>query len=821
MLKKISLKKILILILLALSCILFCNQNSIFAENSSDNTYIYPVYNNNSGYFADLSGITAIDINSKYLVYSTGATANSLNILKLSNYEKSVYTNLDRIKYLKIIDNYLFIIHGDTPVISIYSLSSHQPINLITASGTNYILPSCNSVCIRKIQNTANNNYQIIIATTNSTNTSISISWFDLQTLTQTNVSSPVSFDETISKITLSDKKIFIVCSDRLYSLSLNVFPTATSKSDFTSNYFPTGSITSLDYINVNSSDYLVATTSLCLNLIETNMTESGSVVKIGENSDDAMSLGIIKNPIDVKVFNDLIYVADSTTKAIQSFSINSNASAFSAEKILITSNCKDKGWFNSNTQLNVTSSNNMVSTYCNSAGDKNRVQIITPSAIISPTHFDDSVYSSFANAKISDTHLVFTSVKNSNEGALFLYQYDEQNSLLNLPITAISSKILNSEQSNMSIIRDFVIINNLIYAIDENNLLMMTYRGSSAGSTMTCVKSVGDEDFISSTISLDAKMCYLKNVNLLLIYSNNRLYTMTLNGEIQGNFTFTNNCLSICADNNDNIFILTNNATHKTIQKYNVLNNQLENSGEVTGVENIIIENISNLTVQAESGILYGFDNVNCSPVTISNPEFNIIYNPATVITINQKVSFYKTPILENGENNSNIKKSLPINCTIDLYSRFPITYNNRQFYIVKNSDSTFSYINKTDVVTDSDDYIKTLLVPNGIIRILDDSTCVNVYDNQDFEGEVIDTLKDGTEICVLNYSKEGNFALIKYYDDLQIEHNGYVHITYIKLNGITQTQIIILILLSCTLALAIILAIFFYKMKHPRTRI
>ena len=118
---------------------------------------------------------------------------------------------------------------------------------------------------------------------------------------------------------------------------------------------------------------------------------------------------------------------------------------------------------------------------------------------------------------------------------------------------------------------------------------------------------------------------------------------------------------------------------------------------------------------------------------------------------------------------------------------------------YYIIDTDDGIGYVKKVDLVSVTANETEELLKPNAELVVAEDRyNGVYVYAGN--SSIVIDKLLVGQEIYVENYDINEKFTYIRFLDENNIEHGGYVLTKCIKMNENNETNIgaIILIVLA-----------------------
>jgi len=183
------------------------------------------------------------------------------------------------------------------------------------------------------------------------------------------------------------------------------------------------------------------------------------------------------------------------------------------------------------------------------------------------------------------------------------------------------------------------------------------------------------------------------------------------------------------------------------------------------------------------------------------------------SVIVTHNTIPVYKYPTLLEFKGKAVTINNLNRNEIITLTSHFPISIDDKDFYLYINNN-TYGYIFSADVVLNTGNHITYLHNENAKVKCFD-SNKINVYD-KDYT-TIISTLDNEYRIYVNNYDKNSKYTKIIFKDDNLKEVEGYILTEYIKMDKLDSNQIILIAIIafSIIILLGIIISYIIIKKK------
>ncbi len=787
-------KKVLSILSLIILITALFTQTLVFADtNISSNIITYTQRNEFSGEYLDLSNISVFDIYKNKLIYSDGSSLYYYNLKTHTQIAK--YDSFENISYIKLSKDYVFILKNSE--LKIYNLTNFSLVSIKDKSNANLTLP--------------NNISSIAI---NPTSSQITICYVSNNILTRMYLSTSLSIIGDITnsedvfkytgQITLSNSDVYVICGDTETNLNKLCKIDLNSLKNFSYSYFPLLDCVHLAVISSNSVDYLIAVFKKDLQkvaIINSTLQEgvnSKADFETGNNAknkNDVFELGLEKLPIstptDVKIINSDIYLSDSTTKTIQKFNIDfeNEKAKLVGNSIVCASEFANKGWFSTGTTLAVKSGTEFY------VADRknNRVQIVKNNVL---TNIIDC--ESPSNITYSNSTLFFTS---SNASGAKLIKIKNNNTETIDSILNNSSKITNIYSGISDYLGNY-------YAL--TNLGVLKYDANSSYFKVI-------ESLISPIINSDSKIVCLDYYNSFAVLTNNTLYLLNKDFNVSDSIELSN-ISSICSNLNT-IYALHNDGK---IIKINVENknyslNFVQNKESISDSR---FNSLSFLTINSETGVLYGFDYKKCSIETILDCGFNLIDMNKKAITLNKNVYVYSKPTtLPLTEQNSSvvIGNINIIGSTIDLYSTEEIIFEGNKFYAIKYRNKVcFINVNDVDLFTSSK--IIYFEPANACVK---GKNNVSVYNSPELNDEnIIYTLTPESTFITINYNESDEFTKIKFYDKNNQLKEGYIETKSIDPYSLTRAEITAITLIAVSIPMAIILICLYVKISKSKTK-
>jgi len=404
----------------------------------------------------------------------------------------------------------------------------------------------------------------------------------------------------------------------------------------------------------------------------------------------NAITTGYISKAYDIKTKDNLLYVSDYTGKFIQTFTLTTKITneiektTIVANEIILGSTGGDVGRFNGKVDYTITDSNNIyVADTLN-----NRIQIIDNQ---NNTIKEIKAFSGFIqpNTQVKPRDII----KDSYRNLYFIGNYDNSNNF------NLIFKFNNSENSLATIIpNDFGAISDITIDTLDTLYFINSTTNKLYKQQNTDLKEIEVDQEIKAMLDSNAKIKFLNNKNLLMIYNINTIALLTTSGEkviIKDNF----NISDLTLDFENNIYILNGNS----IKVYSIKDTDIV-------IENTHTSNnlsyYANIEINKENGDILAFNTnrsaleiiKNISSTNFENP-FNIakdcyleeINNP---IKINDNSLIYKLPGIIGNSISPTSKVVYPIaSITIGNVNYTQVIYN-------LDNNINFGYIREKDIL-------------------------------------------------------------------------------------------------------------------------
>ncbi len=784
-------KKIIIsFLILILSIFAIPSIGSVFAEEeqASSQTIIHPVFNDLSGEYLDLSNINLFDINNSTLIYSTKSNSTEtifIYNLKIHTCVKTL--SYQNISYLKVANNYLFLLTNNQ--LKIISLDD-------------YVEQSIGGFAIA-------NNITSIAIDSNSTNITICyIANKKLVRLFVNNSLNLTSSSETSSEIAeyfgaiaLSKTHAYVTYGDtsdinKLVKIDLETTSIPGSNSY---SYFPQGISSNLVYFEDATFSYVISiakfTDNSTISLIKTNLNQGESAdFQAGNeavNDNGVYELNSITFPTDVKIINNEIYIADKGSKTIRKFNIVMQENAkLSATKTIVASEFGENGWFSNKIDVLSTPTNEIYfADYKN-----NRVQTIK-NGVLKTISAENEYY--HKNIEVATDQTIFYSFKTEK--------------------TATNSNIAVISNSNKTIFTQYIKNNNII--IQLSNIHSSTTANTTFyalvdegiiyfDKTSEKLKLIDNLPQVFKNFNSNSIIEYIPSHNVFAILNNSNVYLTNDNFELLNSTPTPLSNIKTIATTQNHIYALSNNKIDKYSINYDSNTLRLESS--ISGES---FANITALTTNKKSGVIYGFNSKTCCIESIINCNFNLYRTFSKAISLNLNVAIYSQPTALPVQDTSIIHGRFQLGSLIDLYSTEIINFAGNKFYAVI-LNSNIYYVNVNDVDIYSTERIVYYKAPNAKIN---SSNNVEVYASNN-NSEIIDEIAPNTDIIAINYNENNEFTKIQYYNSYNELCEGWVSTDYIKTFNLSQSEIIAIVLICVSVPIVIMLFALYIKISKKK---
>lgn len=644
-------KKILLAITALLLSFLFLPNTSIVrAEESNTSLEVNTLYPENILDYHNLTDIEESTMNDNYIAY----TLNSQLIIFNKNNKQSIYID----DYRNIVE-IKFINHNQLLVVN-YSASDGGNIYNIKLTENFYttqIISEINIANLHLIDIFENNNVVYIgfITLTESTNR------YYLYTIDNTiSLATPIEHHnnthdnyQTSIGLTINQNSQYVVYSESgSNSLNLFISPHEASLTNATSVAMTYGT-KKLKYYKTDNQSFLLAFTSenVYTYLISNNEL---SILEKHFSIEDIEVLAFT----DVDIYGEQILISDRDSKLIKTLKLNfsDTSTTITDDTTLLASSTSELGRFNNISNIHLQGNTIYIADTFN-----NRIQIVENNKCYQIS--DLSTNSKPSNIVIDSKQNIYFCVENQTEGTSSIVQYSQKNHIYT------HSKTYSQYGTNTTFkpVTMTIDSNDNIYVLDYSN---NTYN-------LLCLSDAGlqfKKELTSLSADDNTKLDYIKGKNLLIIYNNNALHLLDLNGEvvdslIVGNFqdfttdfsniyTLSNNTLQLITINNntmqfDEKSLYSDKFTHLNCLDFDVENNRIFAFNQDT---QSIVYFDCNLAIPAFN--FENIENANALPSTQSPQGVNIINNGI----------IYSSPYFI-GTTYNNISKCIAIDTYDDFY--------------------------------------------------------------------------------------------------------------------------------------------------------
>lgn len=823
---------------------------------NEDNIKINTIYPEGVLDYVNLTNINCFDINNDYICYSLND--NNLHIYNLHDKNETVLEGFNKINKIKLNGQKLVISDSE----SIKVIKDLKNPSLKTLEGIS--LQNSKAIDIYL----SNTNLLIGIIEANK----FTLYQYDANFVSNNNPISTFSspYFNNSYMLAINDKNAYIVYKTGESSEELNKTIT-TGLATF--NYH-NSSLTILDTFIVNAKvldtfylnneEYLVTSANEILHLQNLNNSKSCDI-KMSTKGDANSKIFPVLSITDINFFENKIYVSDSYFKSIQAVEIFTDEDlSMQSNQIILESFGIDKGRFKSPSNIFIQGNDYFVSDTGN-----NRLQILkdnksyfvddfeTDSAphavnldynqnmyfvtntlissqlnkysLINNTYTKSTVFN-----KVGDENLGFVSdLCITNSGTIYMLDYSNNQIvyMAKTSLVGISGSSIGLNLSSQSQIK-YLKHQNLIVIKDNNTISLLKLDG-------TKLSSIEVNNLREITVDLDAIYAITDTKISLVKVSENNLTlsnTLDINTNNLSNFSYNITKEQMLAfDNNRSCLVyfdckintsllsLIDEISNTPLTSQDTLLALKLNSQPIYEYPYFVgnVFNLSGTITQAigieEFGDFYRilFSNNNelqSGYVPKTNTQIvTYTYNPINVITTNQIVPIYKYPTLLKYNDTRLIVGNLDINNEITLSYVYPISLDDKTFYMYQFNDS-IGFIFSADVVKSDNKTIKNLNTENATIYAIgSDSTKLYASDTQ----TVLKTLENDTRIYVESYDKNQTYTKVIFKDSNLNTIEGYVLTKDIKMDKLDNTKLVLILVIVISLVLLASIIVTFVVIK------
>lgn len=621
-----------------------------------------------------------------------------------------------------------------------------------------------------------------------------------------------------------------------------------------------------LELLETENETYFVLTAYLNQTLIILQEDNTELVTACQKNilgiKGASVALGELASITDVKTYNGLVYVADTISKAIQSFKVNETE--LEPVAIEMASASLEKGYFNNANDVTLVNDNTILV----ADTKNNRLQKFVDGNIIVTDTFSGATIENplfyTTNNNIDyyyyyDEYLIKyneTSTEKINIGSdVSDLKVDENENIYYIDYATCALKIINAGSKipeilvnnlNIDNLSNLEILNNNTVAINYNKLIYLIDLEQKQ-----LIQTLNLNENIQS-ISSD----YYNNLYALtssgIIKINNNNNTLTI-GEILSYNTSNLNqivinkidgCIYAYNKANNNIIKITNSNFVNNLQdfKHSVTTENFEAkttivttgvvkndcyisnyphntnpSIKLTNETNVFVldevENSYHIMYNNNNTIKYGY--IAKNNLTIVNKQIN---EPTTVIVINKNTKLYKLPTFLCDENNLNFYyTSTQLHEHLEAVNLELSTIDNSQYFAVKYNNKIL-YVNASDITLFDTEEIKSLPDLNAQIITTENKTIHLLSAPTDKSLSILE-LSNNQKVHIENFDASKKYTYVTVITEDKKQIAGYVetkHIVLIQDNpNITSAYV----LLAVSILIAIASVVIFIKYKNNNT--
>ncbi|MGN0960712.1 MAG: hypothetical protein ACI4PF_00765 [Christensenellales bacterium] len=852
-------KYLLGILLLLISIFSVPNTTYVKAENLEDNEIVInTLYPNGVLDYQNLTSISQVSVNNNYIAYTLDNT--SLTILNKVNRKVTSANNFTYIYDIKFVENNQLII------VDYSSETSSGDIKIITIeSDDNLIVSSLNiNLSNLKLIDIYENNDKVLIGIICDNNQFKLYEIENKTILTNPDLiySTSSTYYNTATQLVINAFNQFVVYDNEGNSRIL-VKPHSSTVDNTPMDML--GSVRKLKYYNNGTNEYLLAFAEENLYLLSGN--NYTSPIKYFANVD--MKL---EDFTDIDIFSNEIVICDSIKKLIRTFTLEIDESqnvTLKDKELLLSSSDSSLGRFNNASDIFIQGNVIYVSDTKN-----NRIQIIdnldcyeikdidtdaTPHNVLVDNN--QNIYFTITNTENSTSTILKYTQDNKNYLKVQTYSSYNETSLGLISDSTIDNK------NNIYLI-DY----------SNNNLLLLTSAGLQLKHTFTNITTDANTriEFLKNyklLVIYNGSMLYLINPETLdiidsLLIDNCRSITVdysniyTLSDNVINFITVSDNTMHISEKSlsNDNFyqfkfltFDIANNLFYAFNNQTQSINyfvcNLSSNPFSFESINNVqpLTNNPTAINI-INNGIIYDqpyylgnyYSNINtCIGIDEFEEFYRVLFNynnslqvgflnknyasiqehnttkKIRVLATNLQVPVYKYPTILKYNDQAVITEYIPINTYINItYNSFPISIDDKQFYLYTN-DGKIGYIFNADIVLDDSKNITYLNSNNATISAIGKD---EIYIFAEDKITILATLNNSDRIYVENYDKNSEYTLVTYKDDNLNTIKGYVKTDYIEMDKLDNNRIVLIILIVLSVVILCVITISYIIIKKRK---
>ncbi len=692
------------------------------------------------------------------------------------------------------------------------------------------------------------------------------ISYISNSTLNFVKINANLQIENQISK-QISYENVVALCLNENYTFLI----TQTSNnfgfvkiSNLTNSITPLGfnylNCTQLEILEQNGETYFVLVSHLNQTLTILKENENELVLVSSKSTfgttNPSFMLGEVSEFTDIKIYNNLIYVADNINKNIQSFSLlNEN---IVPNKIIVALTSFEDGYFNSVNDFQLLNDNALLVSDTNN----NRLQkientqietlsTINEEPINSPkfySTFNNSDFWFYANSKLFKVN--GNNFQNVEVGSsISALEIDANNNVYLIDHAQISLKIIKNNTLTPQVLKEELdvnensklqILSNNNFVISKDNTLTLTNSEFNTQNTLNLEDQILDveTDYYNNLYVLTTK-------NLIKVGTQNdtlkKIDTLNFNttnfssfeiNKANGNiwcYDKVNECfVKIVCDgfvSNLNDFEHPFNTAsfeplNTIISSGNVLNDcYISNFPNNTDIKQQLAKNTTVFILSELDNCYYiMFNNNNqidygyITKENLQTKQYEIL-EPQKVIVINKNIKLYKLPTILHDLSNGFEQVNATLNEQLNVVNFNLDSIDNSEYYVVQTTNNEILYVNASDVALYGSSDIRPL--PNLNAEIIVNDGTVKLYSAPTFNSTLITELNNKQKIYVPNFDSTKQFTYITVVTEDKQEIFGYVETKYIKLNEDNPNFTSAFVLLGVGILIIIISTIIFVRYK------
>ena len=825
-------------------------------------------------------------------VFAESSSSNTTTEI-ISFVENQNQYNFGNLNSFAVLENYIYLANGN---LEVFNKSTKIPTTLNYETVTdlkqteNYILFKSNNI-LKVLKNnvevtiTGLNNIECDTFNAYETQTSLFIAYTTTNKLNIVEIQANAIVDfhdydipstSTITTLCLNDSFTYAILDTNSNQTFIKY---SNNTNSITTPTFDCLNCADLELLKIDDTQYFVLTYGYNLNGQNTDLAilkesysnlEKVASTQVKGITGTSVAKGELSSIVDIKTYNEKIYIADYINKSIQCYDLVDNDNTASGQlskklspsHIELTNASIEEGYFYNATDITIVNDN----TFLVADSKNNRLQYINNNNIEITT-------------KYKETDLIKPTLYTTNDNINFAYFYDKylvrynsltgtinrldigydisdikldsNNNLYYIDYSRNELKMIEHNKNSINIIEDNIdvdnlstltILNNKYIAVHHNkSIYLVDIENSETSQELLLTEQIKaiSSDYYGNIYAITAsgiqKINFSNNtltIDTLLSYNTTGLTIIEIN-KVNGNIYCYNN-------NNNNIVKIQKAGFVNNLDNYN----HIVNTNEITPLNTILSSgnivstcyiyeyphNTNPTSLLAKDTNIYILSDVENSYYVMYNKDNIINYGyinkdfisittytvnqPQIVVGINKNIKLYTLPtILSDTNNHDYIYKESQIGETFFVVNFEIISLDNSEYYAVKNGDNIL-YVNASDVTLQDTEEIRSLPNLNAQIIVADNNRVMLLGAPTD-KSILLAELTNNQKIYVEKFDTNNKYTYVTVITEDKQQLSGYVETKYIKLIEDNPNIASAYILLAISILIATASVIIYVKQK------